>query len=550
MPARAAPGQHAAGGAPVADTPRTVAALDLGTNSFHLVVARLRGPDGEPGYEVVTREKETIRLGHGGGDMKLLADDAIDRGVAAMRRMRRIADTYGAPVRAVATSAVREATNAEVFIRRALHEAGIDVEVISGVEEARLIHLGVLQAVPVFDRRLILCDIGGGSTEVLVGERGDTLAARSFKLGAVRLTDRFFPGGACSPRSVAECRSYVRSVLATFEREVAQLGFDVAIASSGTAETVARLAATARGAVPHTLNRSTFTRPELDAIVDALTSRRTASTRTRVPGLEPQRADIIVAGALVLQCVAERFGIEEFTFSEAALREGVLLDTIARSAGAGPGSADGEVAAGAGPALGHLRDVARRSVLALAARCDDDVEHRTRVAALALELYDATRALHGLPAPCRDQLEAAALLANVGLVIAHSRHHLHSYYVIRNSELAGLTDREIETIALVARYHRKSAPKASHPEFQALDPDTQHVVRVLAGILRVAIGLDRSHDGRVVAVRATRRGSRLLIEAVHRAGSDASLDVYTAHQRAGLLEEVLGLRVDVLATTA
>ena len=174
-----------------------LAALDIGTNSFHLVVAR---PVGGDRFETLTREKEVVRLGHGGGDMKVMTAEAIDRGIACLRRMRRIADSYGATLRAVATSAVREAANAQAFLDRARTEAGIDIEVISGAEEARLIHLGVLQAVPVFDRRLLLVDIGGGSTELLLGQRGETLAARSFKLGAVRLTDRFFPGGDVTPR--------------------------------------------------------------------------------------------------------------------------------------------------------------------------------------------------------------------------------------------------------------------------------------------------------------------------------------------------------------
>ena len=520
-----------------------VAALDLGTNSFHLVVARVRGAT----YEVVTREKETIRLGHGGGDMKVLADDAIERGVSALRRMKRIADSHGATVRAVATSAVREAENADVFIGRARRDAGIEVEVISGIEEARLIHLGVLQAVPAFDRRLLLVDIGGGSTEVLVGERGITLAARSFKLGAVRLTDRFFPGGNCTPRAVDECRTYVRSTLAGFERDVAKHGFEIAIASSGTAETVAALVAARRGAAAlHTLNRFVFDRAELDAVVEELTAKRTASSRASIAGLDAPRADIIVAGAIVLQCVAETFAIPEFTFSDAALREGVLLDTISRSHGEGEDDAHHLRHLSD---LRHLRDVSRQSIAALAARCDDDVAHSAHVARLALQLYDATASLHRVPDHCRDYLEAAATLANVGLVISHSKHHLHSYYVIRNSELAGLTDHEIEMIALVARYHRKSAPKASHPEFQALDADSQQVVRTLAGILRLAIGLDRSHDGRVISLRATRRGRRLLIEAIHRPDVDVGLEVYTAHERSALLEQVLGMRVDVLAAT-
>ena len=217
----------------LAADPPVLAALDIGTNSFHLVLARSVGDER---FETLTREKEVVRLGHGGGDMKELAPDAIDRGVACLRRMRGIADSYGATVRAVATSAVREAANAADFLRRAKEEADFDVEVISGVEEARLIHLGVLQAVPAYDERLLLIDIGGGSTEVLIGQQAEVLAARSFKLGAVRLTDRFFPGGTVSPKALRACRQYVRDVLSHFQREVDQLGFEVAVGSSGTAE--------------------------------------------------------------------------------------------------------------------------------------------------------------------------------------------------------------------------------------------------------------------------------------------------------------------------
>jgi exopolyphosphatase / guanosine-5'-triphosphate,3'-diphosphate pyrophosphatase len=509
--------------------PINLAALDIGTNSFHLVVARLI----DNGYEIVTREKETVRLGHGGGDMKVLSADAIDRGISALRRMQRIAAVHNAPVRAVATSAVREAHNSEVFLTRARKEAKIDIEVISGLEEARLIHLGVLQAVPAFEQRLILVDIGGGSTEVLVGERGETLAARSFKLGAVRLTDRFFAGGTTTTHSVNDCRSYIRSIVATFEREVEDLGFDVAIASSGTAETIARMIhATRDDTALHTFNRFEFTVAEVQSIAESLAKKRTSDDRRSTPGLDPARADIIVAGVLVLEGVADIFGIKNFVFSEAALREGVLLDTIARLQGG---------------AIHHLRDVSRRSIRALAERCDDDLTHSAHVATLALQLFDATESLHGLAADAREYLEAGALLANVGLVISHSKHHIHSYYVVRNSEITGLTDTEIEIIAQIARYHRKSAPKASHPEFGRLSAEHQRLVKTLAAILRVAIGLDRSHDGRVRSVMAQVRRDRLVIEALGKRGKEISLELYTANERSDLLEEVLDQRVDIVA---
>src|SRR5918995_5772086 len=269
---------------PVPGERRALAALDIGTNSIHLVVARRVNGDG---FETLTREREVVRLGTGGGDMKMLTPDAIDRGVACLQRMRGIAEGFDAVVRAVATSATREAVNSREFIQRAEQEAGVHIDVISGIEEARLIHLGVLQAVPVFDRRLLLIDVGGGSTELLLGECGETLATRSLKLGAVRLTDRFFPGGTISAsKDVKACRNYVRSVIEHFNRDVATYGFDVAVASSGTAETMARMIHAAKGAEPlRTYNCFQFTTDDVGGIVDELVRHRTASARMKIKGL-------------------------------------------------------------------------------------------------------------------------------------------------------------------------------------------------------------------------------------------------------------------------
>jgi exopolyphosphatase/guanosine-5'-triphosphate,3'-diphosphate pyrophosphatase len=516
-----------------ADSDHLLAALDIGTNSIHLVVARHTGGEG---FEVITREKEMVRLGHGGTDMKQLAPDAIERAVACMRRMRRIAESAGAQeIRAVATSATREAENAEVLLRRARDEAGIEIEVISGLEEARLIHLGVLQTVPVYEKRALVVDIGGGSTEVVIGERGELLAARSFKLGAVRLTDRFFPGGELSGKAVAACRSYVRSVLTHFEREADELGFDVAVASSGTAETIAHMVQARHGGEPlRTYNCFDFSRDDLAAVTASLTAARTPSARAKLAGLDSNRVDIAPAGAIILDELADRFGVDGFTYGEGALRDGVLLDTIERRAGAAAGQH-------------HLRNVARRSVRLLLDRCDDDPAHSAQVARLALELFDALQPLHDMTPADRDLLEAGALLANVGLVVAHTKHHLHSYYVIRNSELAGLTDHEIELIAQIARYHRKSSPKASHPEFAALDPADQRRVRTLASILRVAIGLDRCHERRVARVSADVHDKRVVLH-VQPNDADIALELYAANERKDLLEQVLERRVELIPT--
>jgi exopolyphosphatase/guanosine-5'-triphosphate,3'-diphosphate pyrophosphatase len=469
--------------------------------------------------------------------MKNLSPEAIERGLSALQRMRKLADRHGAEITAVATSAVREAENAVEFLHRARDEAGIDVEVISGVEEARLIHLGVLQALPIFDQRALLVDVGGGSTEVLVGQHGQELAVRSFKLGAVRLTDRFFPGRSLHPASVQACRTYIRSALTVFRREVAEHGFELAVASSGTAEAVGRMVHAASGAAPlRTFNSFQWTATAHREVVERLVRARTVADRQKLPGLDPARADIILAGALILEGVIDVFGVRGYTYSDYALREGALLDAIQRRA-----ELDGTGRA----AMHHLRDVARRSVRQLADRCDDDPHHSAHVARLAAELFDQTQTLHRLGTEHRDYLEASALLANVGLVISHSKHHLHSYYVIRNSELVGFTDREIELIALIARYHRKSEPKPSHAEYAGLAAADQRVVRLLAGLLRVAIGLDRSHDARVQHVDVSITDRRVRITMQGHSDLDLSLERYAATERSGLLAAELGREITI-----
>ena len=211
----------------------------------------------------------------------------------------------------------------------------------------------------------------------------------------------------------------------------------------------------------------------------------------------------------------------------------MLLDALSRRRGA---------------TLHHLRDLRRRSVLHLAESMDDDVDHSMRAAGFALDLFDATASIHGLGDDSRELLEAGALLANVGLSVSHSEHHKHSYYVIRHSDrLAGFTDHEIELIAQIARYHRKSAPKLKHPEFAHLWPEDQARVRILAGLLRVAIALDRSHKGRVerIVVSAKENADEVVISVQQRDGFDTDLEVQTAEDRKGLLEDVLGRRVRV-----
>lgn len=519
----------AASAEPSPGAPEVLAAIDIGTNSIHLVVARVSGPHA---LEVMGREKEMVRLGSGAGELKHLSDEAVDRGIDALARFREMAEAYGAPVTAVATSAVREAQNQQVFLDRARDEAGVEVDVISGFEEARLIHLGILQAVAVFDEQLLLCDIGGGSTELLVGSKGETLAARSLKMGAIRMTQRFFGGDKITQAAVDACRRYVRANLAAFGRDVRALGFDVAVGSSGTMATLCAMAAARIDeTVPKTWNNFKLTRTDLKAVVKSLVKASSADARAKLPGMDPKRADIILGGAIILEQVFEELDIEAMVYSDYALREGVLLDAWQRHHGG---------------SLHHLSDLRRRSVLHLAEQMDEDTVHSNHVATLALSLFDQTVEQHDLGDDAREYLEAAALLCNLGLFLSHAGHHRHSYYMIRNSEhLTGFTNREIELIAQIARYHRKSVPGVKHPEFALLSKKDQALVRCAAGLLRIAIGLDRTHGQKVSEVKVSGRKS-LTIEAVSRNGSDIGLELFSASQRADLAAEALGLPVELV----
>jgi exopolyphosphatase/guanosine-5'-triphosphate,3'-diphosphate pyrophosphatase len=386
----------------------------------------------------------------------------------------------------------------------------------------------------VFDDRALVLDIGGGSTEVVLGERGDVRFARSLKLGAIRLTGRFFTGKRVKRGQVEECRHFVRASIAPVRHAIARYGFECAVASSGTLENLATMAARARGDVePRTLNGLRITRDELGAVVERLLAADRLEARVAIDGLEAKRADIIVAGALIAEQVVEALEIDELVLSEAALREGVLLDTFRRHHGA---------------SLHHLRDLRRRSVLSLAELTDEDPEHSAKVAELALALFDELAEHHGLDDRHREYLEAAALLCNVGLFISHSAHHKHSYYVIRHAEhLTGFTDDEIELIAQTARYHRRSPPKKKHPDFAALDDEGQRIVRTLAGLLRVAIGLDRTHAGLVERVRVREGDGTALVIVVDGGDHAMETEIYSANERGQLLADVLGRDLRIVA---
>ena len=517
---------------------RALAAIDVGTNSVHMVIAR-PVPGGTP--EVVVRERMPVRLGSGGADMRRLLPDAIDRAISALVECRHIADAHDAEVVAVATSAVREADNQSDFLRRARSEARVTVQVISGMEEARLIHLGAMSAVPIAGRPHLVIDIGGGSTEIIVGNGTAAALARSLKLGHIRLTDRFFPAGVIGDGAVKACRRHIRSFIAPVALEAKSKGFEVAVGCSGTIASLAYLCAARRGEALRTAANATIERSDLTGVVKELISRPRPADRVKVPGLDPARGDVIIGGAVLLRQLFKALGIESMVVSTGALREGLLLDRFNRRDRTRD---DG---------LHHLSDLRRSSVLALARSYHEDLIHAEHATDLALELFDETATAHGLGIADSEILEAAGLLHNIGRFVAHSSHHKHSYYLIRHSErLSGFTDGELEVIALVARYHRKSAPVSSHREFTALAKRDRYRVRVLAGLLRIGIALDRTYRRAVERVHAHVDDAVVRIDVEVAKGSDVDIELFTAQRSADLLSGVLERSVDfrVVETTA
>lgn len=506
--------------------PDRLAAVDIGTNSFHLVIVEVDNAGQE--FKVLDREKEIVRLGSGSSDMKRLSRQAMERGLAALKRFKALADALGAPLRAVATSAVREAANQEEFRVRAKREVGIEIEIISGFEEARLIYLGILKALPVFGKRVLLVDIGGGSTEFLLGQKDTILFDNSLKLGAIRLTERFFLYPKVRPRAIEECREYIRGMLNPVVRELKRRDWELAVGTAGTIENVAQMVRILRGEGRNGgLNNFRFTREELDHVVNRVLEARTPRQRAKIKGLDPDRTDIITAGVLILEQVFEELDLWQMTVSGYALREGLVIDTI------------------------HKRykrkwvfdDLRHKNVLSLAQRFNYDEAHAQHTALLALRLFDQTKSLHGLGEAERDFLETAALLHDVGFHISHAQHHLHSYYLIRNSEMLGFTEDEKEIIANLARYHRKSHPKPKHETFQRFDAHGQEIVRTLAALLRIADGLDRSHTNAVrdVVCRITPRRLKLSLRPAP--GTDLTLEIWGALRKKALLEELFGRSV-------
>ena len=504
-----------------------IAAVDVGSNSIHMVVAQVEA-DGR--FRVLDRAKEMVLLGRRTLSRGRLSPQAIDAGVRTLAAFRTLAERQGVTrITAVATSAVREAANGGDFIKKVEADVGLRVKVIPGREEARLIYLGVRHAIDLSGKPTLILDIGGGSVEFILIERGEPVSLESHKIGVARLSERFFSTDPPEPEEVDALEGYLGDQLDPILGEFRKHGVRRIVGTSGTLLNLVAIAGHLRGEPPDLhLNNFAVSAAEI-AKVRRLLARTPRDERLRIKGLDAKRADLIVAGAILADYVLTRVGAKQLVACTWALREGVLLDFIARHR---KGIEESE-------RYGAPRG---RSVARLARHLGETGEHGSRIARLSLRLFDQLEDDLHVEHTARELLEYAALLHDVGHHIDHQNHHRHSYYLITNSELLGFQREELEIIGLVARYHRKAAPKASDPEYRALPQKTRSTVRALSAILRVADALDRSHYGIVRDVAVVRRADRVALQLT--TGGDAQLEIWEARQRVGLLEELLGLDVE------
>ncbi len=526
------------------DSDRILAAIDVGTNSIHMVVVRIQ--PALPAFTIIAREKTTVRLGDRDKQTGNLTDAAMQRARAALKRCQEVAGSLNAEqIIAVATSAVREAPNGREFLQQMQADLGLWINLISGPEEARRIYLGVLSGMEFNHQPHVVIDIGGGSTELILGDGQDPQSLSSTKVGAVRLTAEHVTTDPISNGEYVALQAYIRGML---ERPIEEILTHLPpgevprmVGTSGTIETLAMLHAREKtGSIPNPINGYTFNLKDLREIVHRL-RRLNYQERAKLPGMNDRRAEIILAGAMVLQEAMTLLKAETLTICERSLREGVVVDWMLTH----------------GLIEDRLRfqsSVRQRSVLKTAQKYRVDLLHSDRVAGFAVTLFDQTQgSLHQWGDQEREILWSAAILHNCGHHISHSSHHKHSYYLIRHSDLLGYTETEIETIANLARYHRKNNPKKKHESYRNLTSKVHRkIVDQLHPLLRIAVALDRRQIGAIQSVACEylpeSRELHLRLQPTQ-IGDACTLELWSLNLKKSSFEEQFGIKlVPILET--
>ena len=534
-----------------------IAAIDIGSNSIHMVIVRaIEGQN----IEIIDREKEVVRLGAGLQDHRL-SKEASERAILTLRRFRQMAQANRVDlIITTATAAVREANNADKFIERVRKEVGLDVQLLPGVEEARLIALAVSEVTDFDHRNALIIDVGGGSTEFIITDGGEPQLLLSVKLGAVRLSEKFIT---TDPPSQAERDMLITSIRADLTHavsEIKQIGFDFIIGTSGTILNMT-------DAILQSEAAETGDESDFEAFSPTITIEQIKNLngklaemdiyeRRVVPGLEEKRADIVIAGGLLLETILSELDAREITQCDWSLREGVVINHLRKEKPAPLAvedtasmfmNVDGYLIE-QGSLFGTL-DVKTRSVLSVARHFEYDAMHSHHVANLANRLFDDTLPLHGLGDAERKLLQYASLLHDIGYRVAHGEHHRHGLYLIKNSEMPGFMANEIAMIAAIVRYHRGAMPKKpkskrerrEHEDYYSLKRADRSTVLRLAAILQIADGLDRSHSQNVKQIQGILNDEVLTLTV--ECEEECDLEMWSAERKAKWFSDIFRMQV-------
>ncbi|MDR0652144.1 MAG: Ppx/GppA family phosphatase [Synergistaceae bacterium] len=513
------------------DAQPSVGLLDLGSNSIRLLVFRVNP---NKSYTVLTRHKQMIRLGEGAFSSRRLSEEAMERAFDAIRNMAEMCRGYNVEdIVAYATAAVRDADNGADFVSRAASKCGIRFVVISGLEEARLIHIGVSTGLSFPYERCVFVDIGGGSTELMVGDKSRRcLYMDSLKLGSVRVADAFpetSDEGSVSYSLYEKIRNHVRNSSFRSVFSARALGPDAMVGSSGTIQNLAEIASRMSKNAPPEGGGELPESLEIDALADLAKKlcSLTLAERKKLPGINPSRADIIVAGAAILHTIMDEIGAPSIRISARGLLEGMLQDYLERGR------------------LGYLDNTMttrEQSVLQLARSCNFNETHSRHVALLACGMFDTSReiGLHGYGPRERELLGYAALLHDIGLFLSFGEHHTHSRYMIINSELLGFDQREIAVMGNAAYFHRKWTEKKNRSDemFNQLSRDDRKTALVLGLFLRMGEGLDRSQQQTVKSARVegTKHGVILRLSLLR----PSPMELYSIEKAASQFKKTFG----------
>lgn len=508
---------------------KRIAAIDLGTNSFHAVLVDIY-PDGS--FRTINKLKEMVVLAEKGLENKL-GRDAMDRGLEALKRIKFLCDSHNVEnIIAYATSAIREAENGGDFIEKVGKQVGIKVRAISGKMEAEMIGLAIKHNIVLGGEKVLMVDIGGGSVEFIIGDDHEFIYYNSLKLGVARMAAKFVDSDPIKKKEITKLQKHFANELKEVAELVKEHKVKTIIGSSGTMENIGAMVANRNSlSTKMSLNELEFSSGNFKELYEDFI-KFDRKKRLKENDLEEKRVDIINPGMVLLKFIVDEFKIENIKISEAALREGMILNFIKNK----KEQLNLDL-------LANFGDPRRRSIYELLRKCNWDEAHSGQVSNFALQFFEVLKAELELEESHRELLEYASLMHDIGYYISYRKHHKHALYLIRNSDLLGFKEDEINIMANVARYHRRSEPAKRHSRYKNLSKKSRNTVKKLSAILRVADGLDRSHYQNVQKLEITNKPDTIsLLITTH---GDPELEIWGCLRKAKMLKKLTGKELKI-----